>query len=140
MKKRRWGDLLWDLWIYFKMGHSGYLGFIINIANFIVIQYVNVILGNPLLTTYFGSMMRFLLLFIVTYIPTAVIIGYIGIKKGENVRRTYIDPFTQSFIEFHLRLISGITLYTEGKTEEAQKQLDEGKTILLQWIEEDYIE
>ncbi len=139
IRKRLW-NRFWDLWIFFKMGHSGYLGFIINIMNFIVIQYVNVIIGNPLLENYFGTMMRFLLLFIITYIPAAIAIGYIGIKKGENVRRTFVDPYTQAFIESQIRLISGISLFTEGNTDEALRQLKASKDILLKWKEGPYIE
>ena len=85
------GRTVRDLWIYFKAGHSGYLVYTMSIMNFIVLQHRLLISYIPLLSQYLSRLSTFFFLFIGTYMPLAVVIGYFEFRKGEAKRR-HVEP------------------------------------------------
>ncbi len=65
--KRRWFD--------FRSGHALYLIFVLTGANFILIFYRLLIERVPALSEIFGNLLFFTLIFILAYIPIAILIG-----------------------------------------------------------------
>jgi hypothetical protein len=65
--KRRWFD--------FRNGHALYLIFILTGANFILIFHRLLIERIPILNEIFGNLAVFAIIFIIAYIPLAIIIG-----------------------------------------------------------------
>ncbi len=76
-----------DIWIYFKAGHSGYLPFTLSIMNFIVLQHRLFISYVPFLSQYLEKLSTFVIVFFLTYIPLAVLVGYFDFRKGGMMRR-----------------------------------------------------
>ncbi len=69
------------LWLYFRMGHSTYLVFLMSFANFIVIFYRLFIEYIPFLTKIFQSLTIFALSFFLMYLPLAIFIGWSHYKR-----------------------------------------------------------
>lgn len=63
-------------WLEFREGHSIYLIFIMTFINFIVINYKLLIQDIPVLEEIFPNMTIFAIIFIFSYLPVAVIIGF----------------------------------------------------------------
>lgn len=92
--KRRWLD--------FRLGHSTYLIFAMGFANFIVIQYRLLIEYIPVFQDAFSTMWVFALIFIVSYIPVAMIIGHWHRKtqlKIEQAIYSEQNPYTHMIFE-----------------------------------------
>ena len=65
--KRRWYD--------FRQGHSIYLIFLLSFSNFILISYRLLIEQIKFLNEIFSNLMVFIIIFVVLYIPIAILIG-----------------------------------------------------------------
>lgn len=65
--KRRWFD--------FRQGHSVYLIFILSFSNFILIFHRLLIERVPILEGIFPTLWVFLIVFILVYVPVAILIG-----------------------------------------------------------------
>jgi magnesium-transporting ATPase (P-type) len=63
-------------WLDFRNGHSTYLIFAMTFANFITIQYKLLIDKVPSIDWLFGTIWLFAIVFVVIYVPLAIIIGY----------------------------------------------------------------
>jgi len=63
-------------WLDFRNGHSIYLIFAMTFANFVTIQYKLLIDQVPALSGFFGSIWIFAIVFILTYVPIGILIGY----------------------------------------------------------------
>ena len=68
-------------YVYFRRGHSGYLALLVALANFVVIQYRLLIQYVPSLQIIFQNLTTFVILFIATYIPLTIAIGWLDYKK-----------------------------------------------------------
>jgi len=92
--------------------------------NFIVIQYRLLIQTMPLHDA-ISSLWMFALLFLVTYIPSAVVIGWLDYKRlavpVEMGLTAHANPWVKD-------LSKALILIAEGKTEEAKK-------LLRRWAE-----
>jgi len=66
--RRRWFD--------FRQGHGIYLIFLLSFSNFVLIFYRMLIERVTALDDLFSDLWVFLVIFILIYIPTAVLIGY----------------------------------------------------------------
>ena len=80
----RVGRKVRDIWIYFKTGHSGYLVYLLSLMNFVVLQHRLLIQYIPILSRYLNQLSTFILFFIFTYIPLAVVIGFFEFQKGRD--------------------------------------------------------
>lgn len=111
---------LFRWFIYFKAGHGAYLTFLLSFANFIVIQYNLLISSVPLLATLFPRFAYFIATFIIIYIPTSTVIGWIDYKRGtvpvQQALGASVSPWAQD-------LAQSLILICDGKTEEAKKIL-----------------
>ena len=111
---------------YFRRGHGTYFVYIISFLNFIVIQYRLLIEKIPFLEYLFQSLTAFALAFIAVYIPVAVIVGWLDVKRGavpvEGALLASVNPFSQT-------LLKALYLIADGREEEAKK-------ILKPWVGE----
>jgi hypothetical protein len=133
---RRTGRKLRDLWIYFKTGHSGYLVYSLSILNFVVLQHRLLISYIPFLSRYMSRLSTFIIVFVVTYIPLSIFIGYFEFRKGEVKRRPMLNPYTQDTLEATIRMNHGLLRYINGDMEEATGQIEESLAILQRWKRE----
>ena len=134
---RKTGRTLRDLWIYFKTGHSGYLVYSLSILNFVVLQHRLLISYIPFLSQYLSRLSTFIVVFVITYIPFAIIIGYFEFRKGEVKRRPMLNPYTQDTLEATIRMNHGLLNYINGDVEVATNQIEESLAILQRWKKED---
>ena len=81
--RRRW----WE----FRQGHSVYLIFMLTFVNFILIAYLLLIEKFPIFNSIFPDLWIFALLFIVIYVPLAVIIGIWHRKTQLKVETTIMN-------------------------------------------------
>lgn len=66
--KRRWSDS--------RTGHTIYLIFPLTLVNFVLVVYRFLIEGDPLLKELISSLWEFGLIFLISYIPISIIIGF----------------------------------------------------------------
>ena len=115
MKPSRVKPKLLRYWTYFRRGHGVYLIFAITFLNFIVIQWRLLIEQVDFLEALFQHFYVFTILFIITYLPLATIIGWIDYKRGavpvDQVVAARVNPWVQD-------LAKAILLLAEGKNEE----------------------
>ncbi|MFC2048677.1 hypothetical protein ACFLR5_00475 [Elusimicrobiota bacterium] len=78
MKKTK----VFKAWTFFRRGHSVYLVFAMSFLNFLVIQWRLLISKNDFLSGLFGHFIIFAVIFILVYIPFAVIIGWKDYRYG----------------------------------------------------------
>lgn len=130
---RRTARVLRDLWIYFKAGHGGYLVYTLSMLNFVVLQHRLLISYIPLLSQYMGRLSTFIVVFVTTYVPLAVVIGYFEYRKGEIIRRPMLNPYTQDSLEASIKMRNGLLSYINGDLEGARTQLEESLAISRRW-------
>lgn len=68
------------LWLYFRLGHSTYLVFAYSFAQFIIIAYALLIDRIPFLKALFPRMSLFIVFFLASYIPIAIVMGLLHKK------------------------------------------------------------
>jgi len=122
-----------DVWIYFKAGHSGYLTFTLSIMNFITLQHRLLISYVPFLSQYLEKLSTFVVVFFLTYIPLAVLVGYFDFRKGGMMRRPKLNPYVQDTIAAQILQTKGLLDYVNGNTDEAIRQLEESLRHLRKW-------
>jgi len=102
-------------WTYFRSGHSVCLIFTISFLNFIVIQWRLLIEEIEPLKALFQHFYMFIIIFFVTYIPLATMIGWLYYKRGvvpvDQTVAAKASPWIQD-------LAKAILLLVEGKNEE----------------------
>jgi hypothetical protein len=130
---RRTARRLRDLWIYFKAGHNGYLTFTLSILNFVVLQHRLLIQYIPFLSKYLSSLTSFFLIFMFTYIPLAIGIGYFEYRKGEMKRKPMLNPYAQDTIKAHILMNNGLMSFIEGDEASAKDQIKMSSEILRKW-------
>ena len=130
---RRTARVLRDLWIYFKTGHGGYLVYTLSMLNFVVLQHRLLISYIPLLSQYMGRLSTFIVVFVTTYVPLAVVIGYFEYRKGEITRRPMLNPYTQDSLEASIKMRNGLLSYINGDLEGARTQLEESLAMSRRW-------
>ena len=85
-----------ERWWEFRTGHSTYLIFLLTFVNFILISYRLLIEKIPIFQTLIPDLWIFALLFLVIYVPAAIIIGYWHRRtqlKVENTITMQQNPF-----------------------------------------------
>jgi len=113
-------------WTYFRRGHSTYLVFLLNFANFIVIQYRLLVQYIPVMQFLFSSMIAFAIAFFFIYVPFSILLGWydykylsIPVDKALGARAS---PWNRD-------LAKALILMAKGKNKEAIK-------ILEKWTKE----
>jgi hypothetical protein len=101
--------------------------------NFVVLQHRLLISYIPLLSQYMGRLSTFIVVFVTTYVPLAVVIGYFEYRKGEITRRPMLNPYTQDSLEASIKMRNGLLSYINGDLEGARTQLEESLAISQRW-------
>jgi len=114
--RRRW----WE----FRQGHSVYLIFMLTFLNFILISYRLLIEKIPVFNKIFPELWIFAILFILTYIPLAILIGLWHRKTQLRVETTIVNqqnPILAKMIRTLLDVQTGKA--TKDEVEEFRKML-----------------
>jgi hypothetical protein len=114
-------DFIIRCWIYFRRGHSGYLAFLVSLANFVVIQYRLLIEHVPLLKMVFASLIAFVLTFVFVYVPLAIFLGWLDARRLTGPRESTL---TAEISPWHRDITYALYLIAQGRNEEAAKILD----------------
>lgn len=111
---------------YFRRGHNIYLAFILSFANFVVIQYRLLVEHVTFLREVFTSLTLFALVFTLTYVPLAILLGWLDYRKicvpVETELMSRANPWVRD-------LAYALYLIADGKNEEA-------KRVLKKWLGE----
>lgn len=81
----------------FRHGHSTYLVYAISLFNFITINYYLLITNIPFLANIFSHLWVFIIVFIFTYFPIAILIGHKLFRKHQYKTDTKIAAFEDPF-------------------------------------------
>jgi hypothetical protein len=104
-------------WLDFRNGHSIYLVFIMTFANFVTIQYSLLIDKIPAFNSRFNNIWTFAIMFICTYVPLGMIIGYWHRKSQWKVEAEAMFKENQIGASIWLFVIDLI----DGKVSEEEK-------------------
>jgi hypothetical protein len=113
-------------WLDFRNGHNIYLAFLLTFVNFILITYNFAIERVSALSNAFGSVTTFTLVFIVFYIPAAMLIGYWHRKHQYSVENEALlqENWLWAWLSrYQIRLIEGKVTHEES--DEIMKYLEE---------------
>ncbi len=121
-----WRNRLLRYWAYFRRGYGVYLAFAISFINSVAIQYYLLIQEVPFLQVLFKNLYIFIIVFLVTYIPLATIIGWVDYKRGSVPVDTAIGARASPYAKDMAR---AIILLAEGKNEEVVK-------LMKKWAKE----
>lgn len=116
--RRRWYD--------FRSGHSIYLSFVLAFANFIIITYALLIDRLPVVKDIFPHIWMWSILFILIYIPSALLIGYWHRRTQLRVETTITmleNPLFAKWLRILVELQQGVA---------SKEEVDEMKRLLSQ--------
>jgi len=113
-------------WTYFRRGHNTYLVFLLTFANFITIQYRLLVDYIPLLKMLFVNLTSFTLVFILVYLPLAVLIGWYDYKKFAVPIEASLGALTSPW---NRDIALALKLIAQGRNDEAVK-------VLERWVKE----
>ena len=105
-------------WLDFRNGHSVYLVFIMTFTNFILIGYNFAVKKAPFLNDLFDNTLSFAVIFLLFYIPIAIIIGYYHRRKQyvvENELNLQENWPLIWIFRYQIKLIQGKTGTEENK-------------------------
>jgi len=86
-----------QIWFEFRTGHSFYLIFLLSFGTFITVQYKLLFEEIDILNELIPNMASFIILFVGIYIPLAIIIGHLHLRKQipiEFIRLAEEHPLT----------------------------------------------
>ncbi|GEM_PF-3955524 len=119
-------------WLDFRNGHSIYLAFILTFINFILITYNfavdKIVKTLPFLHGFADSLLAFTILFVVVYVPAAILIGYWHRRNQYSVENEAMlkENWVWAWVmRYEIRLIQGKTT-----PEENEKMVNYLETIL----------
>ena len=92
-----------DVWLQFRLGHSVYLAFLLQMGNFVIISYT-LLLSREIGGVDIG-MAEFVLLFAAVYIPTAIIMGRTHIRHQYSTESRATFEHNPVIARMHLTLI-----------------------------------
>lgn len=105
-------------WLDFRNGHSIYLVFVLTFVNFILITYNLAIERISFLSNIFDSLSVFTLVFVVIYVPAAMLIGYWHRRNQYSVENEALmqeNWIMAWLIRYQIRLIQGKATEEEAK-------------------------
>lgn len=97
-------------WYEFRLGHSTYLIFMLTFVNFVLISYRLLIERIPFLQEFVPELWIFAVMFLVIYIPVAIIIGFWHRKTQLKVEQTLSlqqNPFIAKLFRTMLDIQTG---------------------------------
>ncbi len=120
--KRRWYD--------FRNGHSIYLIFALTFSNFVLIFYRLLIERIPFLDEIFTDLWFFMIIFVLIYVPVAVLIGHWHKKTQMRVETEVLtrqNPLFARFIRTIIDIQTGKATEKEvNDVRELLKSIEEG--------------
>ena len=87
----------------------------------------------PALSSIIGSLTAFALIFVVTYIPTAILLGRFEYARGELTRRPKLNLMTQDSLVSNIFLRDALLAHFEGDDVRAIHHLNESIDLLERW-------
>lgn len=109
-------------WLDFRNGHSIYLAFVLTFINFILITYNfavdRIVKTLPFLQGIADSLLAFTILFIVVYVPAAILIGYWHRRNQYSVENEAMlkENWVWAWVmRYEIRLIQGKTTPEENE-------------------------
>lgn len=118
-------------WVNFRLGHSGYLIFIMSFANFILISYRLLVERVETLSEIFSSLWMFVAVFTILYIPVAILIGHWHHKTQVKIETELLhsqDPVMAKWFRLLIDIQTGKATQDEiTKTRNFLKSIEEGK-------------
>ena len=97
-------------WLNFRQGHSVYLIFAMSFANFVLIFYRLLVEQVEILSQIFSSLWIFLVVFLLTYIPVAILIGLwhqrtqMRVEQEQSLRH---NPFFANIFRVLIDMVDG---------------------------------
>ena len=119
-------NFLRKLWWDSRMGHSNYLMFILALVNFVLIVYNFLIEGNAIFEEFVSNMWLFAIVFIVFYVPIAILIGRWHTNTQISVEwqiKMFEDPIMAKMIKMLLDVQTGKA--SKEEIEEFRKTMNE---------------
>jgi hypothetical protein len=120
-----WNQFYRKRWLDFRNGHSIYLAFILNFINFILITYNFAIEKASFLSGTFDSLSFFTVIFILVYVPGAMLIGYwhrrnqYSVENEALLQENWISAW---LVRHYVRLAQGKA--TAEETDEVMKYFE----------------
>jgi hypothetical protein len=105
-------------WLDFRYGHGTYLVFLMTFANFVTIQYGLLVNQVPFLKNLFESVWIFAIMYVIIYVPVAMIIGYWHRKTQWRVEQQALFKENEIGATMWLFVIDLI----DGKVSEEEKE------------------
>jgi len=124
-------------WLDFRNGHGIYLVFVLNFVNFVLITYNFAVQKISFLSGLFDSLGLFTMVFIVIYIPAAILIGYwhrrnqYSVENEAYIQENWISAW---LLRHQIRLIQGKV--TPEETQEVLRYLEK---IMMRYKKEDLL-
>ena len=129
-------------YVYFRRGHTGYLALLVALANFVVIQYRLLIQYVPSLQIVFQNLTTFIVVFILTYLPLTIFVGWLDYKRfiypKEAAIMTEANPYAyrpwpkeKIYWQYYLEVFKVLEKLSEEKglnttnLKEARKKVEE---------------
>jgi len=124
-------------WVFFRMGHGTYLALGLSFLNFIVLQYRLLIENIPALQSAFPHLKSFGIIFVLIYVPIAIVIGWLDYRKGsvttDSVLRVEANPFTMDMTESNIMASQGFLALLKGDYEGAMSLTQESIDLRKKW-------
>ena len=108
-------------WTYFRRGHNIYLVFLLSFANFVAIQYRLIIENVAFLKDIFTHLSIFAAVFVLVYVPAAIIIGWLDYRRLAVPVDMTITAKASPWVK---DLATALIYIAEGRGEEAKKVLE----------------
>ncbi len=108
-------------WTYFRRGHNIYLVFLLSFANFVAIQYRLIIENMAFLKDIFTHLSIFAAVFVLVYVPAAIIIGWLDYRRLAVPVDMTITAKASPWVK---DLATALIYIAEGRGEEAKKVLE----------------
>jgi len=126
-------------WVFFRMGHGTYLTLGLSFLNFIVLQYRLLIEKLPVLRNAFPHLMTFGIIFVLLYVPVAIVVGWVDYRKGtmktDSILRTEASPFTMDITRAIMIDSQAFIAILDEDKERARALFNEAISIRKQWVD-----
>ena len=82
-------------YVYFRIGHTNYFAFFMSLLNFLTLQYFLLIRNVPILKELFPNFLLFSAVFLLVYVPTSIIVGWLDLRKLATKKVQQVGPFVK---------------------------------------------
>ena len=118
-------------WVDGRTGHTSYLMFFLVFLNFILIAFSYLIEGNQNFEKYISDLWIFAIIFVVTYIPVAILIGRWHTNTQISIEET-IKKMNDPILATQIKTILNVQTGTASK-----KEIEEFRNFMSSIIKKD---